>query len=204
MTDVDPFAAQGEPRVAPQSDSELEGFVERLRQLGATDDELAQVRDGWDDFDDPTDPDATWTPEKRYLFVRLSDRHLLEAIRGPRHEYEYATHDEDEQGQLDAERAYIAAKGEAFARLGGNVGSIIDWVVTDTVRAQAVIDAEHEAAASEQRDTRKTLLEALEPLAATNPYLVGSAALSGDRSPESGDPDGDGGQGEGDGEPEGS
>lgn len=65
----------GEPR------SELAGFVIRLRQIGATDDEIAATVKTWDDFDDD------WTPAARADMVRWSDVRLRDEIAALRAEY---------------------------------------------------------------------------------------------------------------------
>lgn len=72
---VGPSVGAGAPDVVVD---ELEPFLERLRQLGATPDELADVRAGWDVLDEE------WTLEYRHRLSHASDAELaahLEAIR---------------------------------------------------------------------------------------------------------------------------
>lgn len=150
----DPYAPKGWPRGNPEVRTELETFSDRLRQLGATDDEVAQVVAGWDTFD------ADWTPARRHQVVHLSDADLRQLLVDGREEYEHDTTTEEVAAVRDAERARRMAEAEAARRIGGNVDSVLAWVGDDRYRAQAVLELE----VAGQR--RKTLLAPMRDLVA--------------------------------------
>lgn len=160
----DPYAPVG-PSRTPVSEvrSEQEQFLARLRDLGATDDEVRTVADHWDDLDpdDPDDPEA-FTKARRAELIRSGDGVLLGLIHAGRAEYEHGTTTEDEATAKDFAAAYAAAQAEAVGRIGGNVESVLAWVGGDEVRAMAVLQLE---TAPEGAD-RKTLVEPLQELVA--------------------------------------
>lgn len=155
----DPYAARGIPRrpAAVETRSVRDTVLGRLAELGADEDELAQVAEDWDlvDPDECTEPDC-WTAAKRDALVYAGDNELAAMLARARTEYETGTHDEDEQAALDFQRAVEAAKVEAADRIGGNVDSVLGWVGDDVVRASAVWELEHAGGAP-----RKTLVEPL-------------------------------------------
>ena len=66
-----PYASRVSRHAAtPETVGELDQFLGRLRALGATDEEVATVRDTWDDLD----PD--WTAEQRTALTLLPDDEL--------------------------------------------------------------------------------------------------------------------------------
>lgn len=72
-------------RSSPTSDrqDECEYVARRLRQLGATPEEVAAFVERWDALDDE------WTRDSRAAFARLSDGHLRDHILSARDEYPY-------------------------------------------------------------------------------------------------------------------
>jgi len=164
----DPYAPKGLPRRADgERRSELDHFLTRLEDLGADDEELAQVRDAWDDLEpDDAEPyddgEPAWTRAERSKLVNASDHELVALLRRARQEHAIGTTDEDDQAEQERRRAYDRAMAEAQERIGGNVQAIIGWVGDDPVRAQAV----HQLETSEGGANRKTLVEPLADLLA--------------------------------------
>lgn len=146
-----PYQARGAIRVADESVSELDAFIARLRRLGATADEVASVREGWDDFDED------WTPDRRREFIRQSDDELRAALADVRDEYELGTTTEDEARAAERADRLDAALGAAHEQMGRTVGELIEWVGDDDARAHAVTVWE----TSEEGGGRKTLVAAL-------------------------------------------
>lgn len=137
-----PYAGSGRVRRAHESISELDQFVGRLRRLGATDDEVSQVVDGWDQFDDD------WTPRRRREFVRSTDAEIV--------------------GDLAALRAEYAGAGggdgmasEAARIVDQTAAKVLAWVDGDPARARAVLPFERMQADG----GRKTLIAALSKIA---------------------------------------
>lgn len=153
----DPYSARGWPRVNTEMRSPLDQFIDRLRQLGATDEEVDDVLATWDDFDsDPHAPEA-WTHAQRARVLAMGDNELRALIESGRQEYAYATTTEDEAAEQGARRARQRAATEAEDRINGNVAGILAWVGDDPVRATAVYSLEKASPSP-----RKTLLEPLE------------------------------------------
>lgn len=153
----DPFQGKGYPRVNSETRSPLEQFVSRLRELGATEDEVSAVVDTWDDFDpDPTAPEA-WTHAQRAKVAALGDNELRRMIVDGRREYVYSTTTQEEADRRAAKAAELRAMTEAQGRIDGNVSAILAWVGDDKVRAHAALAAEREGGAP-----RKTLVAGLE------------------------------------------
>jgi len=162
----DPYAPKGMPRTTDgERRGELDHFLARLSDLGATGDELAQVRDAWDDLEpDDAEPyddgEPAWTRAERSKLVNASDHQLTELLRRARVEHHIGTHDEDDDAEVERRRSYDRAMAEAQERIGGNVQAILGWVGDDPVRAQAV----HQLERGEGGANRKTLVEPLEDL----------------------------------------
>ncbi len=155
----DPYQARGYPRVNSETRSPLEQFVLRLRQLGATEDEVSAVVDTWDEFDpDPHAPDA-WTHAQRAKVMALGDNELRAMIVDGRREYEYSTTTQEDADRKAAKNAELRAMNEARGRIDGGVKAILAWVGDDKVRATAALVAEREGGAP-----RKTLVAALTEL----------------------------------------
>ena len=153
----DPYAPKGYPRVNSETRSPLEQFVTRLRELGATEDEVSAVVDTWDDFDpDPTAPEA-WTHAQRAKVAALGDNELRAMIVDGRREYAIGTTTQEEADRRAAKAAQLRATTEAQERVNGNVAAILAWVGDDKVRVTAALAAEREGGAP-----RKTLVAKLE------------------------------------------
>jgi hypothetical protein len=123
----------------------------RLRELGATDDEVSAVVDTWDDVDDE------WTPAERARVAGLGDNELRAMIVDGRREYAIGTTTQEEADRRAAKAAELRAMTEAQGRIDGKVPAILAWVGDDKVRAQAALAAEQEGGAP-----RKTLVAGLE------------------------------------------
>ena len=136
----------------PEKQGDLQYVLRRLAALGATPDELRDVKAGWDMLDDG------WTEDQRAAFARLSDSELRAEIERVRAEYALGTKTEQEAADEADRIAYDAAVEEAIGRIGGTVPRILEWVAADPVRARAVLELE----AHPQGQGRKTLVAALE------------------------------------------
>jgi len=156
----DPYQPAGPPRyAASEIRGELDQFLSRLRDLGATPDELAAVARTWDDLDpdDCTDPDC-FTRRHRDELAHAPDDRLRALILDGRAEYEHGTTTQEDADAQAREAAYLAALEEAAGRIGGNVASVLDWVGGDPVRARAMVELE----SAPEGAQRKTLLAALQ------------------------------------------
>lgn len=153
-----PFAA---PRVtrrpsAPQSLSQLEQFVVRLRAIGATDEEVETVRQTWDDLSDD------WTVADRTKLTRLSDEQLRDELVATRAEYQHDTTTEQQQDATDAATFQQKVRAEAAEVIGRNIGAVLQWVGTDPIRAIVILELEQ----SEHGAARKGIIEPLTELVA--------------------------------------
>jgi hypothetical protein len=145
-----PYQARGPVRVGREVASELDTLLARLEKLGATADELDQVREGWDDLDDD------WTVETRHRFAGASDDELVAAIAGVREEYRlHTTTVEDDAAEH--ERRTDAALAEGVAVYSQSIPAVMTWVGGDDARAYAIHSLE-----SQRPEPRKTLIEAVE------------------------------------------
>lgn len=138
---------------AEENVGELEGFLERLRILGATPDELAAAREHWDDFDDE------WTPEVRRDYVRQSDDVLRADLHAARREYLEGTTDPEVLEAADRDAEVEALAVEALEHNGYTVAKVLEWVGDDPARAEAMLAVERT-----RGDARKGVLEPLEAL----------------------------------------
>ena len=147
----DPYQAKGYPRINSETRSPLEQFVLRLRELGATEDEVSAVVASWDDIDEE------WTPAERARVAGLGDNELRAMIVDGRQEFTYSTTTQEDADRKAAKAREMRAMSEAQERIDGNVAAILAWVGDDKVRAQAALSAEKEGGAP-----RKTLVSGLE------------------------------------------
>lgn len=153
----DPYAPKGYPRINSETRSPLEQFIMRLRELGATEDEVSAVVETWDQFDsDPHAPEA-WTHAQRARVMALGDNELRAMIVDGRREYEFSTTTQEEADRKAAKAREIRAMSEARDRIDGTIAAILAWVGDDKIRAQAALSAEREGGAP-----RKTLVTKLE------------------------------------------
>lgn len=152
-----PFAARVKRQTTEaQSLSPLEQFVGRIQLLGATDEEIAQVRETWDELDEQ------WTAEDRDNLANLSDDDLRAELLATREEYDHATTTEDEQDQRDAATWLEQVRAEAAEVIGQNVGQVLGWVGEDAGRALAILELEQ----SESGAKRKGVVEPLTEMVA--------------------------------------
>lgn len=155
----DPYEPKGVPRQqAPEGQSQLDQFANRLRQLGATEDEVQLVVTTWDDLDpaDSTDPDA-WTPARRDELAAAPDHVLVQHIEAARAEYEHDTTTEDEAAAAAENKAARRAKEGAAENISESVAYLREWVGDDLHRARAVLALE----TAPDGENRKTLVEPL-------------------------------------------
>lgn len=133
---ANPFSSRVKRTAPAQSASELDQFLNRLRGLGASDDELETVRTTWDDFDDG------WTLEDRRRLTVLDDEALAHELAATRAEYEHDTTDETTQAATDAASFQAAQRAEAAEIIVKPIGAVLAWVGTDVGRAIAILDLE--------------------------------------------------------------
>jgi hypothetical protein len=161
---TDPFRDPGDPEPAPApapADDEgrrlLDHFRARLRDLGASDDEMADVEEWWDTFDDE------WTPDyRREVALEWSDERIARDVIDVRREEAAArppdtTHQEDDMAEGDT----VEGMAAQFMDEGATIAAIMDWVGDDPARARAVLDAE---LAKGEDGARSTLVARLEGL----------------------------------------
>lgn len=165
----DPYAPKGWPREATgERRSELDQFLQRLAELGATDEERRLVADGWDQLDPDDTPDdedgPAFTRAYRSHLVRMGDHELVALLREAREANDFHSTTEEEAAAREAEREeaarYQQAHTEALERIGGNVQAVLGWVAGDPVRAQVV----HVLETGPEGANRKTLVEPLQEL----------------------------------------
>jgi len=193
-----PYDPKGEPRQATgeRRDPKTQ-FLARLRDLGATDDELAQVDDGWDDLEPDGTPDdeygrPAFTRQYRDQLLAAGDRELTQLLHDARVEHATGTMSDEDRQLAERDQAYRQAVAEAYERIGGNVDSILAWVGDDPQRAQAV----HHLETGPDGAARKTLVGPLEDLlaehAATADEDPAAAATGAEDGQDGTDPQGDG------------
>lgn len=120
-------------RSASQVEDPLDGFISRMSRLGAKPDELALIREHWDDFGDD------WTPELRAELMATSDADLAAMLSSNRTEFDESTMTADEIAQRDHDAALRRAFADAHGRIGLTIARIAEWVEDDAVKAEAVI-----------------------------------------------------------------
>jgi hypothetical protein len=150
-----PFVARVRRVVAhPQRLSELDQFAARLAAVGATAEEIATVRETWDEFD------ADWTLERRTALTRLPDPELRAEVVATRQEYAHDTTSDDEQAAQDGATLWERTLTDAAGVIGKTIPEVVAWVGSDQIRAMAAVELE----SGEHGAGRKTLLAALRPL----------------------------------------
>ena len=140
-------------RRARESVNKRDGFLNRLRKVGATDDEVGDFAAIWDD------PAGWGIP--RDVLTRLSDGDLRQLLEHNRREFrEHTTTVEEEQ---DAQRATAdrVARDAWTVDHPTTVTQVMGWVGADPHRAAVALDVELDKPADERR---KTLIAQLEPL----------------------------------------
>lgn len=150
---MDPFSPQ-EPSPAPDPEvrrrRSFETFVNRLRLLGATDDEITDTRLAFED------PSTEWEQPIEVL-AGLTDARLAAMLSEIRREYhEGTTTVEDDEAAALAKRDTVA-RAEVEGVLDYTVPEVVEWVGDDPRLAALVI--EHE---SKREKPRTTLLSAME------------------------------------------
>lgn len=136
-------------RTANEQVSKLDDLKLRLVEAGATADEIADVKNAWND----DDPDNSFDAAERERLLGMSDRQLRAEVLAARGENDFHTLTEEEQAQRDAEEAEAAAAAElhealkalAYDVANGTVADVIEWVGDDFDRAIAALAVELEA-----------------------------------------------------------
>lgn len=144
MTATDPYASRKpKPTASPETQGELPYFLGRLRQLGATEDELAGVASSWDDLEqpDPANPEA-WTVERRTAMVSANDADLVDMIDAARQEWAEGTTSEEQERDDAADAARAELRAQAIEAVAGTVAEALEWVGDDRARAEAAWEAE--------------------------------------------------------------
>lgn len=135
----------------------LDHLVRRLRTLGATDDEIAGLRDAWEVGDD-----GGWEIAPADL-VRATDGVLRALLADVRREYTVGTLTEEEEAQRHYDAVLARVRGEAgYVVATYPVGDVIEWVRAGVPRA-AYVEAVREAE-RERSKPRKSLLFRLDQI----------------------------------------
>lgn len=166
---TDPYAGGGRGRgvaVSGEVRTELDQFVARLRDLGATPDEIEPVVASWDDLD-PADTEVVegevppWTAERRTALVNAPDAELEGLLQAARDEYALGTTTEADAAEAARKRQLAALQARAAEVVGKPVAQVLEWVGTSTDRATAVLELE---TAKGEGANRKTLVAPLREL----------------------------------------
>lgn len=128
----------------------LDGFCKRMAAAGATAEQIEEVRNQWDQFDED------WTP-KRQAEVRFwSTARIRRELETIDDEFVEATTTEDEEAELDLAAARQATIVDARQVIDRRIDLVLEWVGDDLLRADAIRELE---AASDK--PRATLLDRL-------------------------------------------
>lgn len=173
----------------------LDGFVERLRLLGAEQSTIDVVRERWDvvDEEDRADRDDV---------LRLNDEDLQALILEVEEEHRLGTTtDEEEAAQrftaAVATLADVAAEADQW--VAGTVSAVIEIVGDDQVAAAAALLAEYERAKDAEEEPRVTLTEKLISVAGEEWVVVVNALLVLEPEPPAADGEHEGDEGPADG-----
>lgn len=163
--------------------SEAEHFARRLRDLGATEDEIGPVLDSWDDLEaDDTEVGEgeapAWTAAYRTELVSAPDAQLLAMILTARDEFAYANTTEAEADAAEHEAKQAQVDADAAEVIGRSVADVLAWVDGDPDRARAALALE---TAEGQGGNRKTLVEPLSALA--EQYTAQEGHMDGEPGP---------------------
>lgn len=164
----DPYAGggAGQARSATEVRTELDQLLVRLRDLGATPDELEPVVATWDQLEPADTPVAEgeappWTVERRTALLNAPDAELAGLLQAARDEYDLGTTTEDEVADRARKAQLARTDAQAADVIGKPVSQVLDWVDADPDRAQAVLALE---TAEGTGGNRKTLVEPLHAL----------------------------------------
>lgn len=125
------------PETASRDD--LVDFVGRLSTLGATLDQIEDVKAKWATWDEDLAPGEL----SRHDLVRLDDGALSKALADARAEYVEHTSTEDEQAAAEHRAAVQDMLNEAYLVVANsNVPGVLYWVGNDPVKANAIWIAE--------------------------------------------------------------
>lgn len=157
-------------RASRERVTRLESFVSRLREVGASDQEVNDLVDVWNEHDDPHD--SNWITTRDRL-VRLSDTDLRRLLEQARREWYEHTHTPAEEeadkraARLDGYRAELAVSPDH------KVAHLIEWADGDPERAAVAL--EWEQARDPAHGPRVTLVNALQPIADTTELPPGAS-----------------------------
>lgn len=139
-------APYSQREVARETTTHGEQLVTRLRQLGATDEEVKAFAEAWDDAEQ-------WEPGERQSLIAASDGTLVAQLHAAREEDDFHMLTEEEEAARDStveqdKRASELAQ-EAYDVINGNVGEVLAWVMNadedPRARARAVLHWESTA-----------------------------------------------------------
>jgi hypothetical protein len=142
---VNYYQARGWPRVVEsETRSPIDHVTLRMRELGATPDEMAAVGAVWGL--DPVEDDR---------LLHMPDHELRAEILAVRAEYEVGTVSEEEAADRDLVITFRHTMSEAHERAGGTIPAIMAWIAGDPVRAYAmgIVETDDDGA------SRSTLLK---------------------------------------------
>lgn len=109
-----------------------EPLIERLRALGATEDEREAVRTAWGN--------GGYTDDEKRSVMTLGDQALARSLDDVRREHYEGTHTPEEE---EADRAEIARREATVAlRSNSSIPDVLAWVGGNLARAQAVANLE--------------------------------------------------------------
>lgn len=165
--------------------SEADHFAQRLRDLGATDDEIGPVLDSWDELEDDDtvvgEGEApAWTAAYRTALVSAPDDELRYMIATARDEYAYANTTEAEANDADKRSALAKIDAGAADVIGRSVADVLAWVDNDPDRARAALALE---TAEGQGANRKTLVGPLAEVAGSVEVPGVEATMDGEPGP---------------------
>lgn len=164
----------------------LDGFVERLRLLGAEQSTIDVVRERWDTVDEEDRAD-------RDDVLRLNDDDLRALILEVEEEHRLSTTTDEEEAAIRftaavSDLASVAAEADQWVQ--GTVGSVAEIVGDDQVAAAAALLAEIERAKDAEEEPRVTLVEKLTSVAGEDWTAVVHALAA--LEPDDDDEDGEG------------
>lgn len=140
-----PYAPRRRVTAAGEMAGDLERVEQRLKRLGADEEDLKGLRENW-----PPPPDVlAW-------FIGATDEELRDEIERVNQEYDYGTKT-DEELAAAAAGARGVDDAELLAHIGLSVPKVTAWVDGDGDRALAVLDFETGVGGQ----NRSTLVEAM-------------------------------------------
>ena len=123
----------------PEVRSPLQHVCARLRDLGATQDELEAFAAAWDDIEPDTGDPLAWTEARRRHLVTCPDAELAWLIADVRTEYAVGTTTLDDALAMERETMLANLAEEAHAIVAKSIPFVMEWVSGDADKARAVL-----------------------------------------------------------------